>query len=295
MSILKLLAKIYFNKIEVKGAFPNSASFYISNHRNGAVDGFVILSIFKQKLISIIGKNLTNNAFMKCFFGGQIEIYRKPQNMEEMRHNRKELNRINTEIENGTSVLMFPEGTSHLNKGLLPIKKGVAHVYSSLKNQEIIPIGLHYEKGWSFRSNVFVQIGVPVKLSGETIDEKIEEIKNTLENVYDDEYTFAKPKKSILRSIIFSPIILLFFIFNLLVMCIPYFVGKKFADDKNVIALWRILSGVPVFLVQLLIYVCLGFAYPIFLVVYVIVTIVGLLIYRPWKDAIGLSNEGGKK
>lgn len=288
MGILKLLAKVYFNKIEVKGTFPNKASFYISNHRNGAVDGFVILSVFKQKLISIIGKNLTNNAFMKWFFGGQIEIYRKPQNMEEMRHNRKELNRINTEIENGTSVLMFPEGTSHLNKGLLPIKKGVVHVYSSLKNQEMIPIGLHYEKGWSFRSNVFIQIGEPVKLSGEEIEERMEEIKTTLESVYDDEYKFTKPKKSIFRSFIFSPIILVFFIFNLPVMCIPYFVGKKFADDKNVIALWRILSGVPAFILQLLIYICLGFAYPIILGVYVIVTIVGLLLYRPWKDAIGI-------
>ncbi|RKJ61679.1 hypothetical protein D7X33_26790, partial [Butyricicoccus sp. 1XD8-22] len=132
--------------------------------------------------------------------------------------------------------------------------------------------GLHYEKGWSFRSNVFIQIGEPVKLSGEEIEERMEEIKTTLESVYDDEYKFTKPKKSIFRSFIFSPIILVFFIFNLPVMCIPYFVGKKFADDKNVIALWRILSGVPVFIVQSLIYICLGFTYPIILGVYAIVT-----------------------
>ncbi len=162
MGLFRLLARIYFSKIEVKGTFPDHASFYVSNHRNGAVDGLVILSVFKQKLLTVIGKNLTNNFFMKLFFKGQIEIYRYPENMTEMRHNKNELSRINTEIENGTSVLMFPEGTSHLGRGLLEIKEGVAHVVSSLNDGKIVPIGLHYEKGWSFRSHVFIHIGEPV-------------------------------------------------------------------------------------------------------------------------------------
>jgi len=288
MRLLSLLAKIYFDKIEIKGTFPEQASFYVSNHRNGAVDGFVIFSIFKQKMISVIGKNLTNNAFMRFFFGGQIEIYRSPANMAEMRHNKNESNRINAEIENGTSVLMFPEGTSHLGKGLLEFKDGVAHVVSSLEEQTIVPIGLHYEKGWSFRSHVFVHIGEPVTLVGKNKKEKTEEIKSHLERVYDDHYEFRKPKKNLFLAIILFPIIFLFFIFNLLVFVIPYAVGKKFADDLNVIALWRILSGVPTFILQTIVYLVLALWNPWILAGYLLITLIGLLIYRTWKDAAGL-------
>lgn len=288
MGLFSLLAKVYFRKIEVKGTLPDEASFYVSNHRNGAVDGFVIYSVCKQKLRSVIGKNLTNNAFMRFFFGGNIEIYRSPENMTEMRHNKNELNRINTEIENGTSVLMFPEGTSHLGEGLLEIKEGVAHVVSSLNEQKIVPIGLHYEKGWSFKSDVFVNIGEPVTLVGKNKKEKTEEIKVHMERVYDVNFQFKKPKRNLFLAICLLPLILLFFISNVLVFVIPYVVGKKFADDLNVIALWRILSGVPTFILQSIIYLSLTLWNPWILPVYLVITLIGLLIYRTWKDAAGL-------
>lgn len=288
MWLVRLLAKIYFSKIEIKGTFPNEASFYVSNHRNGVVDGFVILSIFKQKMKTVIGKNLTKNAILRYLFRDQIAIYRYPENMNEMRHNRKELSRINKEIENDTSVLMFPEGTSHLGKGLLEIREGVSHVVSSLNDPKIVPIGLHYEKGWSFRSHVFIQIGEPVTLTLNNKKETTEEIKNQLELVYDDGLQFKEPKKNPLLAISLFPIVLLFFLSNLLVLLIPYYVSKKFADDNNVIALWRILSGVPIFILQSIIYIGFSIFYPFLLVGYLIITLIGLFIYRIWKDAAGL-------
>lgn len=285
---LRLLAKIYFDRIEVKGTLPNKPTFYVSNHRNGAVDGLVIYSIIRHKLKTVIGKNLTNNAFMRFFFRGQLEIYRYPKNMTEMKHNRKELNRIKSEIENGTSVLLFPEGTSHLGKGLLEIRKGVAHIVNSLHERKFVPIGLHYEKGWSFRSRVFVHVGEPAAIVGETVEEIVDEVKSHMERVYDDDYEFEKPPKNGLLAVSLFPIILLFFIANLLVMVIPYLIAKKFADDNNVIALWRILSGVPTFILQSLMYVVAAFWCPGILVGYVLILMIGLFCYRPWKDAAGV-------
>lgn len=285
---LRLLAKIYFDRIEVKGTIPSKPAFYVSNHRNGAVDGLVIYSIFQHKLKTVIGKNLTNNAFMRLFFRGQLEIYRYPENMAQMRHNRKELKRINSEIENGTSVLLFPEGTSHLGKGLLEIRKGVAHIVTSLNERKIVPIGLHYEKGWSFRSRVFVHVGEPVEIVGESIPEIVDEVRSYMERVYDDDYEFEKPKKNGLVAIALFPIILLFFIANLLAMLIPYLIAKKFADDNNVITLWRILSGVPTFILQTIIYIVVAFWCPWILVAYMLISFLGLFSYRAWKDAAGI-------
>lgn len=286
--LIRLLAKIYFSRIMVKGTFPENASFYVSNHRNGVVDGLVILSIFKQKMITVIGKNLTKTRFTRYFFRKQLKVYRYPENLLEMRHNKKELSRIRPEIENGTSVLMFPEGTSHLGKGLLEIKDGVAHVVSSLRDRKIIPIGLHYEKGWSFRSKVLVQIGEPITLVGKNKKEITEEIKIQLESVYDDHYEFNISKRNRLIALGLFPIILLFFIANLIALLIPFIIAKKFADDNNVISLWRILSGVPSFILQLMIYIGLSFWKPWLLVGYVTITLIGFCTYRSWKDAAGL-------
>lgn len=286
--LIRLLAKIYFSKIEVKGTFPKYASFYVSNHRNGVVDGLVILSIFKQKMITVIGKNLTKTRFSKFIFRKQLKIYRYPENMAEMRHNKKELSRIRPEIENGTSVLMFPEGTSHLGKGLLEISEGVAHVVSSLSERKIIPIGLHYEKGWSFRSKVFVHIGEPVSLVGNDKKKMTVEIKSQLERVYDDHYEFNVPKRNRLLAFSLFPIVLLFFVTNLLALIIPYFVAKKFADDNNVITLWRILSGVPSYILQSLMYIVFFIWNPWLLVGYLFITLIGFFTYRTWKDAAGI-------
>lgn len=288
MKLLRLLATIYFRNIEVKGTIPNNATFFVSNHRNGAVDGLVLYSVIKQKMISVIGNNLTKSPFMRMFFGGHIEIYRYPKNISEMRYNKKQLHRIPEEIERGTSVLMFPEGTSHLGKGLLEIRDGVAHVVSSLHEPTIVPIGLHYEKGWSFKSDVFVHIGEPVTLVGKNKTVKVEEIKTHMQRVYNDDYEFKQPKKNLLLAICLLPIILLFFLLNILTFVIPYVVAKKFADDVNVITLWRILSGVPTFLLQTIVYIVLSIWCPWLLLAYIVITIIGLRTYRAWKDATGI-------
>jgi len=75
---------------------------------------------------------------------------------------------------------------------------------------------------------------------------------------------------------------------NLLVMVLPYVVARKLADDRNVIALWRIIAGLPSFILQVVIYLCLGIIHPLIPIGYIVLTFIGLILYRPWKDAIGI-------
>ncbi|WP_171253104.1 1-acyl-sn-glycerol-3-phosphate acyltransferase, partial [Acinetobacter baumannii] len=66
-------------------------------------------------------------------------------------------------------VLIFPEGTSELGPSLLPIKKGAAFMCHTLlaeageeETLSLVPLGLHYEEGWRFRSAAEIHIGPPV-------------------------------------------------------------------------------------------------------------------------------------
>ena len=69
----------------------------------------------------------------------------------------------------GHCVGIFPEGGSHDRTQLLPIKQGVSVMalgalakYPSMKNLQIIPVGINYFNGHRFRSRVFVDIGQPI-------------------------------------------------------------------------------------------------------------------------------------
>jgi 1-acyl-sn-glycerol-3-phosphate acyltransferase len=297
MNVLGWLARIYFNKIFIKGDPKNLSTLYLSNHRNGAVDGFVLSYVLGKKTKFIVGKNLTKNWFMRLFFGGQIEVYRKSETPEESKHNKEQLEYAANLIKEGTPVVVFPEGTSDLNPGLLPIKKGAALIVRSLGGKKVVPIGLHYERGWSFRSNVYVNIGEPVEVEGRNLTDKTESIKSHLESVYSDDHTFEVPKKNIFLTLLFTPIVLGFFLFNLIALVVPYITGKvvlylaakKSVDDSNVVCLFRLLTGTPAFILQFLIYIYFFICFPTLLPIYVLFTVIGLLVYRKWKDGFGLN------
>ena len=288
MNFRGLLAKIYFRNIIIEGNKEFDSTLILSNHRNGAIDGFVLSHVFGEKTKFVVGKNLTNYWFKRLFFGGQIEVYRKSETPEEGEHNKNMLKHASELIKHGTPVIMFPEGTSHLEKGFLPIKKGAALIVHTLGGKKIVPVGLHYERGWSFRSDVIVKIGDPVEVEGRNLTDKTESIRKHLESVYSDDREFKKSKKDLFGFAALTPLIALFFLMNFLAAVIPYAVAKKFADDKNVICLWKILSGAPAWILQLLITASIGVFNPWYLFLYIFVTISGLFAYRDWKDAGGI-------
>jgi 1-acyl-sn-glycerol-3-phosphate acyltransferase len=73
-----------------------------------------------------------------------------------------------------------------------------------------------------------------------------------------------------------------------------WFAGKKFPDDRNVISLWRILVGIPVFIlwagIVALIVLLLG--KPLLLAAYTFVTLVGVKLYHRVKKWIVAVHNG---
>ena len=76
---------------------------------------------------------------------------------------------VHSAIQRGESVIIFPEGGSHDNADLLPLKGGVASIaYGSLsENVCIVPVGLNYFRGHRFRGRVVVEYGAPIYITKE--------------------------------------------------------------------------------------------------------------------------------
>ena len=73
-------------------------------------------------------------------------------------------------LEGGGVVLLFPEGKSHSDPALAPLKTGLARIALMARAQRpidslpIIPIGLTFERKWEPRSRVVMSIGTPIVL-----------------------------------------------------------------------------------------------------------------------------------
>ncbi|MEN6375694.1 MAG: 1-acyl-sn-glycerol-3-phosphate acyltransferase [Smithella sp.] len=194
--IICLLVKSYFRCVDVTGLdnIPEDGTFIlVSNHRNGAIDGSIIKLLFPSAIF-IVGKNLTDSPYLRILIGGNIDIYRKPRNDEERQYNRLQVQKACiTSVEGNSPLVMFPEGTSKLGPTLLPLKKGIFYLYRDMlasvckeKTVFLVPLGLHYEQGWAFRSAVSIKIGKAKALQTADfadVNSFMEEIRRMLLNV----------------------------------------------------------------------------------------------------------------
>ena len=169
------MARCYFRAIRVSGRelLPvDGAVLLACTHRNGAVDGLVMEVVLGRPL-GIVGRNLTASPYLRFLLAGSIPIHRHPATPADNRENLQQLQEAARAALAGRQLLMFPEGTSKLGPTLLPVKKGMAYLArlatKAAKGRpvRIVPVGLHYSRGFAFRSDVEVVFGDPFAVTPE--------------------------------------------------------------------------------------------------------------------------------
>ena len=81
---------------------------------------------------------------------------------------------VYTGLSKGQCICIFPEGGSHDNPDLLPLKVGVSVIALSTLDRHdihvpIIPIGLNYFRGERFRGRVVVEFGAPIHITKDIV------------------------------------------------------------------------------------------------------------------------------
>lgn len=188
--ISKAIAWTYFNKVVItgKGNIPlNDPVLFVAIHRNGAVDGFVLSKAIKDARF-IIGKNISKSPIVKLLFNNNIDVYRHPRSIAQQKENLMQLKYTAELIEKGEKIVIFPEGTSKLGPTLLPVQVGVAHLIAlALKilpeaSLRVIPVGLHYSRGYEFRSDVEIYFG-PARTITRKQYKNLDELKALVESL----------------------------------------------------------------------------------------------------------------
>jgi 1-acyl-sn-glycerol-3-phosphate acyltransferase len=184
----KISTMMFAVRLEVEGLEkikPGKNYVFMGNHQS-YVDIFTMLSILDKNFLFMAKKEL----FKIPFFGYAIkQMGLIPIHRGESREALKSLFDAAKKIQEGYSVLLFPEGTRNNNQEMLPFKRG-AFVLAARTGQEIAPFiiegsGDALPKD-SFRIRPFKKVRVrfldPVNLDGMKDRDALPMIRERMEN-----------------------------------------------------------------------------------------------------------------
>jgi hypothetical protein len=101
-----------------------------------------------------------------------LPLYRVQDDPDQLHRNKLAFQETVDSLAAGDALLTFPEGKSHSEPALAPLKSGVARMTLAAEEEKdwrlgvkVVPIGLAYHRRHRFRSRVVVGIGDPIAVS----------------------------------------------------------------------------------------------------------------------------------
>jgi 1-acyl-sn-glycerol-3-phosphate acyltransferase len=169
---LRLILRIFFRRVEVVGAerLPlGRPMVLVSNHVNGLVDPVLLLGPLPVRPRLLAKSTLWKNPIVRPFadWAGAIPVYRQ-QDQVDTAQNEQTFIRCHEVLAQGGAIALFPEGKSHSEPALQPLKTGLARIVLGAERGfpgigvRIVPVGLTFDEKESFRSHALVQVGDPI-------------------------------------------------------------------------------------------------------------------------------------
>lgn len=162
-------------RVTNKERIPSSGPLFIAvNHQNALVDSLLVGWVVPRRVTMTAKATLLDNPFIGLLFRlvGVVPLRRASDEKEraagpgiDRARNSGAFHEILTTLEKNGVVLIFPEGKSHNEPGLEPLKSGLARLALSARDErsirgvKILPIGLVFEDKASPGSVVGVHIG----------------------------------------------------------------------------------------------------------------------------------------
>lgn len=164
---------IFFRRVEVVGVerVPRDTPLVVvANHVNGLVDPALLVGML-PRMPRFLGKSTlwgyrSLRPFLKL--AGAIPVYRRHDPGVDPSKNVETFAMSWELLARGGVLAVFPEGISHSEPGLQPLKTGAARIALEAEERRgplgvrILPVGLIYDAKHKFRSRVLVQVGDPL-------------------------------------------------------------------------------------------------------------------------------------
>ncbi len=159
--------RVFFRRIEVVGAERVPATgpvIFVLNHPNALIDPAFLLCLAPRPVSFLAKAPLFHTPVLGWIVRAfdSIPIHRK-QDAGGAVDNQGTFKLARELLQRGQTVAIFPEGTSHSEPHLKPLKTGAARIAlgTGLADLRIVPAGLYYVNKAKFRSDALVVYGEP--------------------------------------------------------------------------------------------------------------------------------------
>lgn len=170
MPLISRIATRGFYRMSVGGARVPATGpvLLVANHTNGLMDpAFVVVAAEREVQFmakSTLFTHLGVGWLVKAV--GSLPVYRAQDDPKLLGQNRDIFAAVHEALANGAAVGIFPEGTSHSNPRLTPLKTGTARIALGAaklagRSFPIIPVGLVFRDRNAFRSEMRIVVGEP--------------------------------------------------------------------------------------------------------------------------------------
>lgn len=224
-ALMRRLARIalrwYYRDVEVVGAerVPlDSPLLIVANHPNAVIDPMLVATAISRR-ITFTGKaTLFDNPFFRVFLGaiGMVPLRRASDERARRQaggapdpaRNENAFRAVIAALAQRRAVLIFPEGKSHDEPSIAPLKTGTARMAlqaraAGVRDLAILPIGFVFEDKGTPRTRVLVEVGEALALdrwaeaagtngaSGDAVERLTSEIDGRLRAVTTNYETIA--------------------------------------------------------------------------------------------------------
>ncbi len=168
--LARLLIHVFFRQVEMEGGErleSDRPMVLVVNHRNGLVDGLLLMATLRR-YPRLLGKSTLFRIpilwpFLKL--GGVVPVYRARDGVA-MERNSDTFSRARQLLAGHGMVAMFPEGISHDEPALQPLRTGAARIAlgaaaDGVVGVETAAVALVYDDKQRFRSRALVKVGSP--------------------------------------------------------------------------------------------------------------------------------------
>jgi len=184
VALLRFTLRIYFRRVEVAGLehVPlDTPVIFVLNHPNALVDPAFLLCLAPRKVSFLAKAPLFRMPVIGSFVRAldSLPVYRHQDQGEDVKKNQETFAAAARWLAKGGTIGICPEGISHDEPGLQPIKTGTARIAlgavssGEVRDLKIVPTGLYYTAKTSFRSEALLYFGKPIDVTPHPLEDGV--------------------------------------------------------------------------------------------------------------------------